>query len=242
MKNLSRSVKIFVNAAVIAALMCSLTSCTSDFDNQENESVTVTRKAVEEETFAVSEATIQDGETTYETEETTTTIITDGAAHPIPEGWSLENICALVKYDGTPLKFPCTVNDLENIGDEIELIGFDENSCIYNVNKNDVNIIQLVTKKDTGESITVFYRFENIDTNEIISEMTFAGYSAKQENEINSFLDENFNLSFEYYSPRANKFYMKSYSFELEGDRNVELRVSFRESKVIHILVQYIKK
>ena len=241
MKRISRAVKILVNMTVIAALMCSLTGCTNDFDNQESESVTVTQKIVEEEISAVSETT-QNAETSYETEETTATLTTDGAAYPIPEGWSLEKISTLIEYNGIPLKFPCTVDDFENIDDEIELIDFNENRCLYHVNKNDVNIIQLVTKKDTGESISVLYRFENVNTNEVINEMTFAGYSSEQENEINSFLDENFNLSYEYYSPRANKFYMKSYSFELEGDRNVELRVSFRESKVIHILVQYIKK
>lgn len=241
MKNFFQSVKNSVKASLAIILIGTSAGCTNDFDNQESEPVTVTQKKVEEEISAVSETT-QNVETSYETEETTTTIVTDGASYPIPEGWSLEKISALVEYNGIPLKFPCTVDDFENIGNEIELVGFDEYRCLYYIYKNDANIIELVTKKDTGESITVFYRFENIDTNEIINEMTFAGYSAEQENEINSFLDENFNLSFEYYSPRANKFYMKSYSFELEGDRNVELRVSFRESKVIHILVQYIKK
>lgn len=113
MKRFSRSVKTLINAAVITGLMCGLTGCTNDFDNQGNESVTVTQKKVEEETSAVSE-TLSQEEEEYAPEYEIT-------------GWAMKDLVTDMEVEGDTFSLPCTVSD---IGKEysVDTLSYQENN------------------------------------------------------------------------------------------------------------------
>lgn len=97
-----------------------------------------------ETTSATAEITTATAEFTEETE------VTEQTMEPIPEGWSVEKIAALIEIDGNPLKFPCTPEEFESLSEKITLGEPDEYFNYCDIYYDDVNIGTFALNKDSG--------------------------------------------------------------------------------------------
>ena len=161
----------------------------------------------------------------------------DPYGYPASEEWSFEKICSLVEIDGTPLKFPCTLDEFLSHNDNIKAEKLDDIYNYYDIYCNDKNVGLLSIKKDTEISDYMRCDYYNNEEDEYINEMTFAGYTVEQESEINKFLDENFNVSYERSSPLVGSFYQRGYIFE-QNNKILEFTVCFENSKLCLVIIK----
>ncbi len=155
----------------------------------------------------------------------------DHPVYPLPEGWSFEKICGLVEIDGVSLPFPCTIEDIKNINN-IEVNSYDTNYYDIIYNNQYIGEISIDNEKNTSKYILLDF-FDN-ETDNIIKEMTFASYNAEQGNEINNYIDENFDISYDY---RDNDDYMKVLIYENSNDK-IKINFYFNNSALHLIFIQ----
>ena len=134
------------------------------------------------------------------------------------------------------MKFPCTFDEISNISDNIKVEKADTDFNYYDIYYGETNVGTISFKKDTGISDVIKCDYYNDDTDETIHEMTFAGYTAEQESEINDYLAENFTLSLESHSSSARNFYRKVYAFK-NNNQKMELTICFENSKLYLIII-----
>ena len=199
--------KVHFISIILAAALC-LAGCYSDID----------KELVEQSSSEIQQTT---ADTEQIKEETTD--------HDIDE-WSFEKVCSLVEIDGTPLKFPCTLEEFSNISNNI-ITEKSDGLGFYDIYYNDINVGLLGLNKDTGISRALLLYYYDDESEESIDGMTFAGYSAEQETEINNLLDKNFNISYDRSDFSVEYFYRKLYEFE-QGNQKMEFAIVFNDSKL----------
>ncbi|MCH5194435.1 MAG: M56 family metallopeptidase, partial [Oscillospiraceae bacterium] len=150
--------------------------------------------------------------------------------------WSFEKICSLIKIDGTPLKFPCTFEEISSINN-ITIEDPNDGLGFYDIYYNGTNVGLISFDKDTGTSRFISLYYYDDEAEENIDGLTFAGYSAEQETEINNFMDENFNISYDRSDLSAEDFYRKVYEFE-QGNQKMEFTIDFDDSKLYLIRIR----
>ncbi|MCH5348921.1 MAG: hypothetical protein J1E40_06320 [Oscillospiraceae bacterium] len=195
--------------SVIAAVTLCLAGCYSDID----------KELVEQ-----SSSDIQ--QTTADTEQ-----INEETTDYDSDDWNFEKICALVEIDGTHLKFPCTLEEISNIDNNIIIENPDDGLGFYYIYYNNTNIGLISFDKGTGISKFILLYYYDDESEENIDGMTFAGYSAEQETEINNFMDETFKLSDDRSDLSVEDFYRKVYEFE-QGNQKMEFTIVFNDSKL----------
>ena len=156
----------------------------------------------------------------------------DYPVYQLPEGWTFEKICGLVEIDGVSLPFPCTIEDIKKISNNIEVNSYDTNYYGIIYNNQYIGEISIDNEKNTSKYILL--DFSDNETDNIIKEMTFASYNAEQGNEINNYIDENFDISYDY---RDNDDYMKVLIYENSNDK-IKINFYFNNSTLHLIFIQ----
>ena len=156
-------------------------------------------------------------------------------AYPLPDGWTFEKICGLIKIDGAPLTFPCTTENMEKMSDKILIGKPDEIYNYSDVFYNEENIGYLAINPETNECDFVYLSFWD---KACIKEMTFADFLFEQTGEIEAFMSENFTLSHEYYSSDADKAYFKIYKFEYDN-KILEMKLLFSNDVLNTIFIKF---
>lgn len=171
------------------------------------------------------------------TDKTTDYDLFNYPVYPVPDGWSFEKICSLIEINGAPLKFPCTLEEFSNINNNITIEKPNDGLGFHDIYYNNINVGSLSFNNDTGISNFIRFNYYDDDTEECIDVMTFAGYTAEQEAEINNFMDENFNLSDDRSEFSSEDFYRKVYEFE-QSDKKMEFTICFDDSKLYLIRIK----
>ena len=134
-------------------------------------------------------------------EETTTTTaaeiaeeteVSEQAIEPMPEGWSVEKIAALIEIDGNSLKFPCTPEEFESLSEKITLSEPDEIFNYCDIYYDDVNIGTFALNHNSGYCDTIHFDINNFYDTNIVNSITFCGYKIDDAQNINSSLDNDF--------------------------------------------------
>lgn len=153
----------------------------------------------------------------------------DIPAYKLPDNWTLEKVCSLIEIDGNPIKFPCTVEEFQKTAEGITIENSDNIFGYCDIYYNDVKIGTFAPDLDSENQLSEFifieyYDFENYN---IISEMTFAGFTGENVDDINNFMDENFTVSSETkYSDDGSHMSLRTYVFDVK-DVNYKMELAY---------------
>lgn len=152
------------------------------------------------------------------TTETTTTLSASGPhaaenetaqqnAYPMPEGWSMEKIAALIEIDGKPLKFPCTIEEFESMSEKIRVGEPDEyfnHYCKIFYNDIEIGVFDLNAESNMCELIDLFvYDFYNT---EVIDAISFCGYKIDNAADTSAYLNSTLGCDDEFSADSGNIF------------------------------------
>lgn len=167
--------------------------------------------------------------TQTETVETETTAVTEILSMPqdsfeikasqIPDGWSLDQIYSLLKIDDNSLKLHATTDDLQDISRKIKV---SDQPLMSEILYDKTSIGYIVTEPETSEISEVCLSFYSAD--EILDEITFAGYNFSEAEKITEFLHSNFETS------KENNNFL-GYKWQ-ENGINLELEVTINGSAI----------
>lgn len=151
----------------------------------------------------------------------------DIPAYKLPDNWTLEKVCSLIEIDGNPIKFPCTVEEFQKTAEGITVGEPDSVFGYCDIYYNDVKTgtFALDSEKQLSEFIYInFYDFENYN---IINEMTFAGFTGENVDDINNFMNENCTVSSEIkYNDDGSHMSLKTYVFDA-NDVNYKMELAY---------------
>ena len=155
--------------------------------------------------------------------------VTEQTIEPIPEGWSVEKIAALIEIDGNPLKFPCTLEEFESLSEKITLGEPDEYFNYCDIYYDDVNIGTFALNRDSGYCDYIQFDINNFYTTSIVEIITFLDFQINDISNIGNFLDDNFDYTRTYTDEYGTT--LRSYEYS-DGEQCFVLKIVFTEKNI----------
>ena len=167
--------------------------------------------------------------TTTTAEFTEETGVTEQTIEPIPEGWSVEKIAALIEIDGNPLKFPCTPEEFESLSEKITLGEPDEYFNYCDIYYDDVNIGTFALSQDNKYCNAIHFDINNFYNTNIVNLITINYCKIDDARNINLYLDDNFKHN--NISNSDNGFCFKNYLWDID-EQSFSLSLVFDGDKM----------